>query len=189
MSKAKKTTKRAASAPTRTAPKAKAARADAPVVTDWSKCRSHAKLTTKATLRSPVHFRHGLLTEGSPVSFSWGFYWFSSPEDRTAFVARSFQLEAKEHIREPDPDAEREILAQLKDFGDGPTGDLPSFTIFEDDARWAGTLDELLRGKSAFAKKCRGDFWENYEGGDVAAKTPIPDDLIEHFLETLRMEP
>lgn len=165
------------------APKKKAAK---PTLTDWS------KLSDDELFREPVEMGpgcdHGFLLQYPPTVFSWGWYWFTSPEDRLAYVkevARRFS---------GDDAAVQEALAEI-DENIGASGEEREFTdvgCWDGTIDWVGTLRDLTHGSSKTALKCRKDFWTSsphYSGPARPPKSVIPPQLLTDFLWSLEQEP
>lgn len=153
---------------------------------DWSTYEDVGDLMEAADGRDPVMYPHALLLQDPPIMFSWAWYWFSSPEERAAWIVR--YLEIEEH---PDTDDYTPILERLRQIGEGPAGaDVLKLSVGGAEASWVGTLEQLCASEDPAARKCRFDFWEGRDDGeDETAEEdwwrPIPDSLVEDFIDSL----
>lgn len=155
-------------------------------VYDWSRIDSPEDALALVRQRDPQQFSHGMLVQDPPSMFSWGWYWFASPEGRLQFVTfiepRLEDMSAGEFA-----EFQAEAAATLLSAGAGPAGPavLADLGFNGGTVDWVGTLRELTHGDDAGAKKCRRDFWESR---DDDGEAPIPDDLVEEFIDSLHPE-
>lgn len=171
----------------------------APATYEWSNLEDTGAALALVQERHPQEFPHGMLVQDPPSTFSWGWYWFASPEERMQFVlCLEPRFEDMEMSAAELATFQAAVTAKLSRAGVGPAGRkvLAGLGFNGGTIDWVGTFEHLTHGKDACAKKCRADFWERQgdedeegeEGGTRDPKAPIPDELIDEFMFSLSPE-
>ncbi len=145
--------------------------------------------------RDATKYPHGLMLQDPDLcGGEVGWYWFSSPEDRIAWIRRGLEIDEQE---ERDDAEINEIIERVRALGSGPAGEKQlRFTLDVSAAVWLGTLEELRSGAHEDAQTLRDKYWfrrmdelgsddECPAGPNPDVVAPIPDDLLDDFLSGL----
>lgn len=186
------TTSPARSSPVRTGNKRATPRK--PAANAYARLNDMLELWDRAD-RDPSKYPHGLMLQDPGLGGGEvGWYWFSSPEDRIAWIQRGLAIDEQE---ERDDAEINEIIERVRALGSGPAGKKQlRFSLDVSAAVWLGTLEELRSGAHEDAQTLRDEFWscrmdelgsddECPAGANPDVVAPIPDDLLDDFLSSL----